>query len=98
LPSQRTLYGLLTKLTAGTHTTGSAVTRRSRAYGAQAPFGELPAFAPGEVMQIDSTSLDVLVRLDDGVVARGHQVTLLLGMLGLAWFCQHWNLIGWQFG
>jgi len=59
------LYRLLIKLTAGTHTTGSAVTRRSRAHGASAPFGELPAFAPGEVMQIDSTPLDVLVRLDD---------------------------------
>ncbi|MEU4222793.1 serine hydrolase domain-containing protein [Nonomuraea sp. NPDC026600] len=33
-----------------------------------------------------------------GVLARGHQVILLAGMLGLAWFCQHWNLIGWQFG
>lgn len=33
-----------------------------------------------------------------GLAARGHQVTLLVGMLGLTWFCQHWNLIGWQFG
>ncbi|MFG1880274.1 integrase [Sphaerisporangium sp. NPDC049003] len=80
LPSQRTLYRLLAKLTAGTHTTGSAVTRRSRAHGAQAPFGELPAFAPGEVMQIDSTSLDVLVRLDDGVAGKVE----LTGMIDVA--------------
>ncbi len=33
-----------------------------------------------------------------GAVARAHQVILLAGMVGLAWFCQHWNLIGWQFG
>ncbi|MFJ4519146.1 hypothetical protein [Streptomyces sp. NPDC088816] len=80
LPSRRTLYRLLDKLTAGTHTTGSATTRRSRAHGATAPFGELPAFAPGEVMQIDSTPLDVLVRLDDGVAG----AVELTGMIDVA--------------
>ncbi|MCC3778807.1 Mu transposase C-terminal domain-containing protein [Streptomyces sp. UNOB3_S3] len=80
LPSRRTLYRLLAKLTVGTHTTGSATTRRSRAHGAAAPFGELPAFAPGEVMQIDSTPLDVLVRLDDGVMGKVE----LTGMIDVA--------------
>ncbi|MFE9934313.1 hypothetical protein [Streptomyces sp. NPDC005533] len=80
LPSRRMLYRLLAKLTAGTHTTGSATTRRSRAHGATAPFGELPAFAPGEVMQIDSTPLDVLVRLDDGVAGKVE----LTGMIDVA--------------
>ncbi|MFH9728718.1 Mu transposase C-terminal domain-containing protein, partial [Streptomyces sp. NPDC017254] len=80
LPSRRTLYRLLAKLTTGTHTTGSATTRRSRAHGARAPFGELPASAPGEVMQIDSTPLDVLVRLDDGVVGKIE----LTGMIDVA--------------
>ena len=80
LPSRRTLYRLLDKLTTGTHTTGSATTRRSRAHGATAPFGELPAFAPGEVMQIDSTPLDVLVRLDDAVAGKVE----LTGMVDVA--------------
>ncbi|MFF7889386.1 Mu transposase C-terminal domain-containing protein [Streptomyces sp. NPDC020794] len=80
LPSRRTLYRLLDKLTTGTHTTGSARNRRSRAHGAIAPFGELPAFAPGEVMQIDSTPLDVLVRLDDGIAA----TVELTGMVDVA--------------
>jgi hypothetical protein len=80
LPSRRTLYRLLDKLTSGTHTTGSAVTRRSRAHGASAPFGELSVFAPGEVMQIDSTPLDVLVRLDDGVPGKVE----LTGMIDVA--------------
>ncbi|MBB4885551.1 hypothetical protein FHS38_001579 [Streptomyces netropsis] len=80
LPSRRTLYRLLGKLTTGTHTTGSAKTRRSRAHGATVPFGELPAFAPGEVMQIDSTPLDVLVRLDDGVAG----TVELTGMVDVA--------------
>ena len=34
------------------------------------PFGQLPAAAPGDVVQIDSTPLDVLVRLDNGVPGR----------------------------
>ncbi|MFD6028892.1 Mu transposase C-terminal domain-containing protein [Streptomyces griseoluteus] len=80
LPSRRTLYRLLDRLTAGTHTTGSAVTRRSTAHGAAAPFGELTVSAPGEVMQIDSTPLDVMVRLDDGVVGKVE----LTGMIDVA--------------
>lgn len=34
------------------------------------PFGEVPACAPGEWMQIDSTPLDVLVRLDKGIAEK----------------------------
>lgn len=70
LPSRATLYRLLAKLTVGTHTTGSATTRRSRAHGAKTPHGHLPVFAPGEIMQIDSTPLDVLVLLDNGVTGK----------------------------
>ncbi|WP_037970074.1 Mu transposase C-terminal domain-containing protein [Streptomyces sp. PVA_94-07] len=80
LPSRRTLYRLVAKLTAGTHATGSAVTRRSKAHGAAAPFGELTVSAPGEVMQIDSTPLDVMVRLDNGVVGKVE----LTGMIDVA--------------
>jgi hypothetical protein len=70
VPSRRTLYRLFNKLSQGLHTTGSASTRRSQANRPDGPFGELPAMAPGELMQIDSTPLDVLVRLDDGVPGR----------------------------
>lgn len=70
LPSRATLYRLLTKLTAGTHALGSAETRRSKANGATTPHGQLHVFAPGEVMQIDSTPLDVLVLLDNGVTGK----------------------------
>ena len=80
LPSRRTLYRLLDRLAAGTHATGSAVTRRSMAHGAAAPFGELTVSAPGEVMQIDSTPLDVMVRLDNGVVGKVE----LTGMIDVA--------------
>ena len=70
VPSRRTLYRLFDKLAHGMHTTGSARTRQSMANRPDGPFGELPASAPGELMQIDSTPLDVLVRLDDGTPTR----------------------------
>ncbi|KMS79939.1 integrase [Streptomyces leeuwenhoekii] len=79
-PSRATLFRLVEKLTAGTHATGSAVTRRSKAHTAGAPFGELTVTAPGEVMQIDSTPLDVMVRLDNGVVGKVE----LTGMIDVA--------------
>lgn len=70
LPTERTLYRLFDKLATGTHATGSATTRRSLHARPAGPFGEVPAIAPGELMQIDSTPLDVLVRLDDGIAEK----------------------------
>ncbi|MEV5451757.1 Mu transposase C-terminal domain-containing protein [Streptomyces sp. NPDC052535] len=70
LPTERTLYRLFGKLAVGTHATGSARTRRSLQARPAGPFGEVPAIAPGELMQIDSTPLDVLVRLDDGIAEK----------------------------
>lgn len=70
LPSRATLYRLFDRLAAGTHATGSARTRRSVGARPSGPFGEVPASAPGELMQIDSTPMDVLVRLDDGVAEK----------------------------
>jgi hypothetical protein len=61
-------------------TTGSARTRQSLARRPSSPFGEAPAAAPGELMQIDSTPLDVLVVLDDGVPGRVE----LTGMIDVA--------------
>jgi hypothetical protein len=71
---------LLERLSAGKHTTGSARTRRSLADRPDGPFGQTDAWAPGEVMQIDSTPLDVLVRLDDGMPGRVD----LTGMIDVA--------------
>ena len=72
--------GCWSKLSAGKHTTGSARTRRSLADRPDGPFGEADAWAPGEMMQMDSTPLDVLVRLDDGVAGRVD----LTGMIDVA--------------
>jgi transposase InsO family protein len=80
VPSERTFYRLFGTLSRGRHTTGSASTRRSLAGRPEGMFGSLPAAAPGEVVQIDSTSLDVLVLLDDGVPGRVE----LTGMIDVA--------------
>ena len=70
LPTDRTLYRLFGTLARGRHVTGPASTRRSLAGRPEGMFGAVPAAAPGEVVQIDSTPLDVLVLLDDGVPGR----------------------------
>lgn len=70
VPSRRTLYRLFDRLAHGQHTTGSARTRQSLANRPEGPFSGVRVAAPGELMQIDSTPLDVLVRLDDGVLGR----------------------------
>lgn len=68
LPSRATFYRLLAAVTAGRHTLGSARTRRSLAKQPDSMFGQLTAARPGEVMEIDSTPLDVLVVHEDGTV------------------------------
>jgi transposase InsO family protein len=70
VPSDRTFYRLFGTLSHGRHVTGSASTRRSLAGRPKGTFGSLAVAAPGEVVQIDSTPLDVLVLLDDGVPGR----------------------------
>ena len=70
VPSDRTFYRLFGTLSHGRHVTGSASTRRSLAGRPKGTFGSLATAAPGEVMQIDSSPLDVLVLLDDGVPGR----------------------------
>lgn len=70
MPSQRTLYRLFARLSQGRHTTGTARARRSLAARPETAFSQVGVVAPGEVMQIDSTPLDVMVLLDEGVTAR----------------------------
>jgi putative transposase len=80
MPSRATFYRIFDRLSRGRHTTGSARTRRSLAGRPDGPFGHLTVSRPGELMEIDSTPLDVLVILDDGVPGRVE----LTGMVDLA--------------
>ena len=70
LPGRSTFYKLIDVLAAGRHTFGSAVTRRQIANRPQQVFTPSHAMRPGEQVQIDSTPIDVLVLLEDGVPAR----------------------------
>ncbi|MEZ0367403.1 Mu transposase C-terminal domain-containing protein [Mycobacterium sp. pUA109] len=70
MPSETTFYRLMWRLSAGKHTFGSARTRRSLAKQPEKPFGAMTVARPGEMVEIDSTPLDVLVVLDDATVDR----------------------------
>ena len=80
MPSRATSYRLFGVLSRGKHTTGSASARRSLAGRPEGMFGQVHPVAPGELMQIDSTPLDVLVLLDDGVSGRAE----LTGIIDVA--------------
>lgn len=70
MPSRAGFYRMFARLSKGQHTTGSARTRRSLANRPNAPFSQVTACRPGELVQIDSTPLDVLVQLGEGVTGR----------------------------
>jgi putative transposase len=80
MPSRSAFYRLFDLLACGTHATGSARTRRSQASQPAAPFGVFTPVRPGELVQIDSTPLDVMVLLEDGVPGRVE----LTGMIDVA--------------
>ncbi|GAA1879766.1 DDE-type integrase/transposase/recombinase [Paeniglutamicibacter psychrophenolicus] len=70
VPSRATFHRLVKKLAQGRHATGSARTRRTLAQQPETPFGSVYPVRPGELMQIDSTPLDVAIELDDGIIGR----------------------------
>ncbi|WP_250569689.1 hypothetical protein [Streptomyces sp. CJ_13] len=70
IPSRATFYRLIKALDEGKHAFGAATTRRSQGRRPQEPFTPTMAVRPGEVVQIDTTPLDVLAVLDDGVTGR----------------------------
>ncbi|WP_433521557.1 integrase [Nocardia pseudovaccinii] len=70
LPGKTTFYKLIDSLSTGRHSFGSAITRRQTANRPARPFTPTLAARPGEQVQVDSTPLDVMVALDDGVIAR----------------------------
>ncbi|WP_345494905.1 hypothetical protein [Nocardia callitridis] len=70
LPSKATFNRLVTSMTTGRHTFGSAKTRRSAANRPPGAFTVTWASRPGQHVQIDTTPLDVLAVFDDGVARR----------------------------
>ncbi|MBY6386611.1 DDE-type integrase/transposase/recombinase (plasmid) [Rhodococcus erythropolis] len=70
MPSKATFNRLVTALSTGQHTFGSAKTRRSAANRPTGPFTATWASRPGQHVQIDTTPLDVLAVFDDGSARR----------------------------
>jgi len=70
IPGRSAFYELVGVLAGGRHSFGAATTRRSLANRPVAPFTPTFATRPGELVQIDSTPLDVMVLLDSGVPGR----------------------------
>ncbi len=77
LPSRATVYRVLQAMDRGEHTFGSAPRRRSNANRPASPFTMTLAQRPGEIVQIDSTPLDVMLVLDDGVLGRPELTVIL---------------------
>jgi putative transposase len=70
LPGKTTFYKVIDAVASGRHTFGSAVTRRQTANRPQGVFTPTFAARPGEQVQVDSTPIDVLVLLDNGMPVR----------------------------
>jgi transposase InsO family protein len=62
---------------AGRHTFGEATTRRTQANRPDRPYTRTFAVRPGEIVQTDTTPLDVMALLDDGVPGRVELTTVL---------------------
>ena len=77
VPPASTFYRLLASLDTGGHSFGAATTRRSLANRPDGPFSMVLALRPGQLVQIDTTPLDVMAVLDDGVTGRLELTTLL---------------------
>lgn len=70
MPSRATFYRLCAAMGTGRHTFGQAITRRTQANRPERPFTRTLAQRPGELVQIDTSPLDVMALLDDGVPGR----------------------------
>lgn len=69
-PSAATLYRLLGAEDRGRFSFGSAKTRESLALQPDQAFGSRSVIRPGEHVQMDTTRMDVMVRIDEKTVAR----------------------------
>lgn len=70
VPSRSTLYRLLDAEDRGRHSFGSANTRETLSRQPKRDYVGRIALRPGEQVQIDSTPLDVMVRIDDQTIGR----------------------------
>jgi hypothetical protein len=86
LPGRTAFYTLVDRLATGKHTFDSAVTRRQTANRPAGAFTPTFTSRPGDQVQIDSTPIDVMVLLDNGLPARfgGHRQPFVTAVVDLA--------------
>ncbi|MGM7679484.1 hypothetical protein [Microbacterium sp. A94] len=77
MPSRATFYRILDREDRGRFSFGSAKTRESLALQPDREFRRRTPLRPGEQVQIDSTRLDVMVRIDDSTIGRPELSILL---------------------
>jgi putative transposase len=70
MPADSSMYRYIKLLTIDQHTTGSAKTRRSAANRPNLTFSTKTATLPGGEVQVDTTTLDLLVKTPSGEVMR----------------------------
>ena len=70
VPSRATLYRVVDNLAASRHTFGHATTRRTQANQPDRTWGRAVPSRPGELVEIDSTPLDLMVVYPDGSTGR----------------------------
>lgn len=79
IPSDRELYRLAALLDRGRHTFGAATTRRTHDNRPDRPFTSPVLLRPGEQVQIDTNTIDILCRYADGVTRRA-ELTIAVDM------------------
>ncbi|GAA2933925.1 DDE-type integrase/transposase/recombinase [Microbacterium luteolum] len=77
VPTEKSIARWIAEMPASKHLTGSAKTRRSLANRPDREYEQHGEWAPGDHVQIDTTPLDLQVRLDDGKLARA-ELTIML--------------------
>lgn len=77
IPSDRELYRWAALLDRGRHTFGAATTRRTNDNRPDRPFTSTVVLRPGEQVQIDTNTIDILCRYADGVTRRAELTVAL---------------------
>ncbi|WP_423181312.1 Mu transposase C-terminal domain-containing protein [Arthrobacter sp. NyZ413] len=70
VPSRATLYRLMAQIEGARHPFGNATTRRTQANRPDRSWGRQAPSRPGELVEIDSTPLDLMVICPDGTASR----------------------------
>lgn len=77
VPSRSTMYRLIGAAGRSRHAFGDATTRRSNAKRPQRSYGRQTPLRPGELVEIDSTRLDLMVVFPDGTTGRPELTTMI---------------------